>query len=113
MPFIVYLAILSTALFSVVLEWDALVERPPAARHAVQAVVPTSPSPSTDTAAPTTRAPLPAETPPPAQPAAVETPAVHCDVDACAAAYRSFRASDCSYMPSSGARRLCTKGTPQ
>jgi hypothetical protein len=113
MPFIVYLAILSAALFSVVLEWDALVEHPPAARHAVQAVVPASPPPSTDTAAPVTRAQAPVETPPPAQPAAVETPAVHCDVDACAAAYRSFRASDCSYMPNAGVRRLCTTGTPQ
>ena len=35
-----------------------------------------------------------------------------CDVDACTQAYRSFRASDCTYMPSAGVRRLCTKGTP-
>jgi hypothetical protein len=35
-----------------------------------------------------------------------------CDVDACAAAYFSFRASDCTYMPTTGARRLCTKGKP-
>lgn len=40
----------------------------------------------------------------------------HCAVDACAAAYRSFRASDCTYQPYEGERRLCTKaatsGTP-
>jgi hypothetical protein len=36
-----------------------------------------------------------------------------CDVTACAAAYRSFRESDCTYMPNAGVRRLCTKGTPQ
>jgi hypothetical protein len=35
-----------------------------------------------------------------------------CDVTACAAAYHSFTASDCTYMPSAGVRRLCTKGTP-
>ena len=40
MPFIVYLAILTATLFSVVLECDALVEHPPAARHILQAVMP-------------------------------------------------------------------------
>jgi len=35
-----------------------------------------------------------------------------CDVDACAAAYRSFTASDCTYQPSNGPRRLCTRGEP-
>ena len=35
-----------------------------------------------------------------------------CDVTACAAAYHSFTASDCTYMPSAGVRRLCTKGRP-
>jgi hypothetical protein len=33
-----------------------------------------------------------------------------CDVTACAAAYRSFRASDCTFNPSIGPRQLCTKG---
>jgi BA14K-like protein len=46
----------------------------------------------------------------PAAPAAGAPP--KCDVDACAAAYHSFTASDCTYMPSAGVRRLCTKGTP-
>lgn len=35
-----------------------------------------------------------------------------CDVSACAAAYRSFRESDCTFNPSVGPRRLCTKGVP-
>ena len=35
-----------------------------------------------------------------------------CDVAACERAYRSFTASDCTYQPSDGPRRLCTKGTP-
>jgi len=34
-----------------------------------------------------------------------------CDVQACAGAYRSFRASDCTYQPfDGGERRLCAKG---
>jgi hypothetical protein len=32
-----------------------------------------------------------------------------CNVTACANAYRSFDPSDCTYQPSEGARRLCTK----
>ncbi len=35
-----------------------------------------------------------------------------CDIDACAAAYRSFRASDCSWQPYEGPRRFCDKGNP-
>lgn len=34
-----------------------------------------------------------------------------CNVEACAAAYRSFRESDCSYQPVIGARRTC-EGAP-
>jgi len=33
-----------------------------------------------------------------------------CDVNACTSAYFSFRESDCTYQPSDGPRRLCTKG---
>jgi membrane peptidoglycan carboxypeptidase len=36
-----------------------------------------------------------------------------CDHAACAAAYQSFRSSDCTYQPYSGSRRLCDKGNPQ
>ncbi len=38
-----------------------------------------------------------------------------CDAQACAAAYRSFSAADCTYLPRIGPRRLCTKssGTAQ
>ena len=41
-----------------------------------------------------------------------EKPQAKCDVDACTSAYRSFTAEDCTYQPSVGPRRLCTKGTP-
>lgn len=40
-----------------------------------------------------------AEAPPPAG----------CNVAACTRAYRSFRASDCTFQPYSGPRRLCLK----
>jgi hypothetical protein len=43
-------------------------------------------------------------------PVAQTPPKPLCDVTACAAAYRSFRESDCTYNPSAGPRRLCTKG---
>jgi hypothetical protein len=107
MSFIVYLAVLIATVFSVALEWDSFVEHPPVAYHAVQAQAPALP------AAPAVREAAPE--PPPdhnaaaSVPAAPPQPSVQCDVDACAAAYRTFRASDCTYNSSSG-RRLCTKG---
>jgi hypothetical protein len=33
-----------------------------------------------------------------------------CDYRACASRYRSFRASDCTYQPYSGPRRVCDLG---
>jgi hypothetical protein len=65
---------------------------------------PVSPAPAASVAAP-----VPVAPPIAAPPAAVK---IKCDADACAAAYRSFRESDCTYNPSSGPRRLCTKGDP-
>jgi hypothetical protein len=47
----------------------------------------------------------------PAAPATAEA-LPKCDIAACAAAYRTFTASDCTYVPSFGVRKLCTKGTP-
>jgi len=35
-----------------------------------------------------------------------------CDVQACAAHYRSFNPTDCTYQPFDGPRRLCTVGNP-
>lgn len=40
---------------------------------------------------------------------AAPEPKARCNVDACTAAYRSFSPSDCTYQPSNGPRRLCTK----
>lgn len=36
-----------------------------------------------------------------------------CDVQACSSAYQSFRASDCTYQPYGGARRVCEKAPVQ
>ncbi len=47
--------------------------------------------------------------PAPTAPTAAPEPQVQCNVNACTAAYRSFRASDCTYQPTGGPRRLCTK----
>lgn len=44
-----------------------------------------------------------------AQPSAAAQSDPHCDLQACAAAYRSFRSSDCTYQPYQGPRRLCTR----
>ena len=54
----------------------------------------------------------------PLQPAVADTKAdasipSRCDRSACARAYRSFRAADCTYQPPSGGpRRACAKGRP-
>lgn len=54
-------------------------------------------SPSSKTAAPAA----------PAVQAVVQQGPGHCDVQTCANAYQSFRASDCTYQPYAGPRRAC------
>jgi BA14K-like protein len=39
-------------------------------------------------------------------------PPPRCDVQACAAHYRTFNPSDCTFQPFDGPRRLCTIGNP-
>src|SRR4051812_47106915 len=129
-----YSAVLLAAICSVVLglDWVAapmapmpeaknivFVPPPPVAPR-VAAPVTTPPSPVAPTAPPSPVAaaiiapPTPVQTPMPAAlPLAPTAPKVKCDVDACAAAYRSFRDSDCTYNLSFGPRRLCTKGDPE
>jgi BA14K-like protein len=105
------------------------VATPPVQSPPVEAARPPPPAASPPlkgkpAAAPKTAAPQPAAAPitsqpdpartimnEPAAPAAAAAPP-QCDIAACAAAYHSFTASDCTYMPSAGVRRLCTKGTP-
>ncbi len=57
--------------------------KPPAAESPATAAVPATPAP--------------------------EARAQACNIDACASAYRTFTAEDCTYQPSDGPRRLCTK----
>lgn len=53
-------------------------------------------------------APIESVAAPQEMPAPEEVPsAPSCDVKACAATYSSFRASDCTYQPYAGPRRLC------
>jgi hypothetical protein len=84
--------------------------RAPAASAAPKAAIgaPIVPPSLVAPATPNVPAAAAVQSPPPA-PIAAPQPEVHCNVDACTAAYRSFRASDCTYMPSAGQRRLCTK----
>jgi hypothetical protein len=131
--FIAVSAVLAVALCNVVFGMDWLAERPavrPLAAVTGVAEPPMLASPPVqsppvpaaagspplkgNTAAPARGAPRPnaaAQTNAPAAPATAEAPP-KCDVDACAAAYRTFTASDCTYVPSFGVRKLCTKGTP-
>jgi hypothetical protein len=44
--------------------------------------------------------------------ATAQAPAPRCDIQACAQRYISFDASDCTYQPFDGPRRLCTAGNP-
>jgi len=124
----VYGAVLVIALGSVLLGLDRI----PAPMSpmvdtvaGLQAAVP--PPPPAPPSAPTATMGAPIVPPalsPPASPAVPEIPAaaaraavpvaapeqqVHCNVSACTAAYRSFRPSDCTYQPTDGPRRLCTK----
>jgi hypothetical protein len=86
--------------------------QPPVARS--NASVPPSQRPSAETTGVATRdddtrQPAPTTTnlsQRAAQDAAAPT---RCDVQACAGAYRSFRASDCTYQSFEGPRRVCTK----
>jgi hypothetical protein len=110
----------------------AMPPSPPAAVTAETKSAPKTEAAASAVAAPTAILPaaLPAVAPPPPAPvvaaappsiaadepgsiaAAPPPPVPRCDLDACAAAYRTFTPEDCTYKPSDGARRLCTKGTP-
>jgi len=135
MSFLVYFFVLLVAASSVLfgLDWmQAPLQAPTARERTIQtiAAAPTptpvkasaqAPAATAAAAAPVTASAQAAEStgaaPVAAQPAedvkaeAVEAkPAPLCDVDACGRAYRSFTAADCTYQPSFGDRRLCTKG---
>ena len=69
-----------------------------------RASVPVGTGPAVDQATQAQARATPADTT-----AATPVAAASCNVSACSSAYRSFCASDCTYQPMSGERRLCTK----
>lgn len=73
------------------------------------AATPAQPASPTPAVAATAPEPAPLVAPEP-EPATAAVPL--CDIQACERAYRSFTASDCTYQPNDGPRRLCTRGTP-
>jgi hypothetical protein len=121
MSFVIYFAMLVAALVSVVMGLD-VVSAPPVRTAARPALVEpirhqATPAQAATPAPPVAQQPAaPAPQPPQTSaqgPEQGETQgrqqAPSCNVDACAAAYRSFTASDCTYQPFDGPRRLCTK----
>lgn len=135
MSFVVYLFVLLITAGSVLfgLDWlQAPMSPMPASKYELRAAKQPAPPPvaakpapdpvrtvsqptpapvETTAAAPSTNAPAPAPAPISA-PEPVAAAAPKCDVNACAAAYRSFTPEDCTYQPLDGPRRLCTRGTP-
>lgn len=129
MSFLVYLAMLVVAVVSVAMGLD-VVTAPPATkiaakpaliepiRHAAPAI-PAQPSPAQPARPDVVQqpaAPKPVEVPqqtvsqsPDADQALPPQAAPSCNVQACEAAYQSFRAVDCTYQPLNGPRRLCSK----
>jgi penicillin-binding protein 1A len=70
----------------------------------------------TDAASAAQRGPQPSEPADSGAPMAQGEPGLdpaQCDYQACARTYNSFRASDCTYQPYGGTRRLCEKGAPR
>jgi hypothetical protein len=137
MSFVVYLLVLVIAAGSVLfgLDWVSAPMSPMpaskyelhAAKEPVKAPPPVTAETKPEPKPETTPMPAPVQTaakPEPAPTVAVApapiivpepvaaAPAPKCDIDACAAAYRSFTPEDCTYQPFDGPRQLCAKGTP-
>ena len=108
-----YLAVLMVVLGSVGfgLDWQSapMSPMPESGRAAQPVAAPATPPAPISQPAP----PVPAIIGVPAPPAAAASnqpaPPIACNVRACARAYRSFQAADCSYQPTDGPRRRCAK----
>lgn len=124
MSFLVYIAMLIAALVSVVMGLDVVTRAPPATKTAatpalVEPIRHASPVKPAATPRPTvaqqparqtvSQSPDQDQNSDQAQASAPAEPARACNVQACEAAYQSFRASDCTYQPYDGPRRLCSK----
>lgn len=108
---VVYLVVAAVTVFGVLLELDVLVEPAHKIEYAKgPGAKPAPPAPMAVSAADAGAADV-AVNRAPAQPSVpVQAASAKCDVTACAAAYRSFRATDCTYESLAGVRELCTKG---
>jgi BA14K-like protein len=109
-----YLAVLMVVFGGVVfgLDWQSAPMSPmPDSGRAVQAVAApvTPPAPIGQPVLPPASAIVEAPAPPAPTVSAQPAPQIACNVNACARAYRSFQAADCSYQPAGGPRRRCTK----
>ena len=108
-----YLAVLTVVLGSVIfgLDWQSAPMSPmPDSGHSAQpAVVPAMPPAPIGQPAPPAPAIFGAPAPPAAAVSNPPAPQIACNVRACARAYRSFQAADCSYQPIDGPRRRCAK----
>ena len=106
-----FLAVLMVVLGSVGfgLDWQSAPMSPmPDSGHAAQAAVaPATPPAPISQPAPPAPATVGAPAPPAAAASNQPAPQIACNVSACARAYRSFQASDCSYQPIGGPRRRC------
>jgi hypothetical protein len=121
MKILTYAAMLIAALVSVVMGLDVVstapvrvAVRPPVEiRHEATPAQPAVPSPPPVAQQPAppsvAQQPIPQIYQPAQTTAQSQEPSAACDVAACAAAYRSFTASDCTYQPLDGPRKLCTK----
>jgi cytoskeletal protein RodZ len=133
MSYILYLVVLIVSISSVVFGVDWLAKAPQPSPPATQTAMVRSATPAraktadnkaklivTDTAKPDAATAATADTP--TRPVAGNKTAVAvsqasnapaCNVQACEAAYHTFRASDCTYQPYDGPRRFCNKGAPK
>jgi hypothetical protein len=111
MTFVVYLVVAVITVFGVLLEMGLLVEPAHKVDVAKAPVSISAPPPLAEHITPETDARA-SETPviPVAPRQTTVVVSGKCDVTACAVAYTSFRASDCTYQASAGRRELCTKG---
>jgi hypothetical protein len=112
MALLVYLMVAVVTVFGVLLEMDVLVE--PAHKIEYAKVPAKTAAPAVQQASGSYAGmpqPIPASAnPQKAAPTVAQARSDKCDVTACTEAYRSFRASDCTYQAEQGERRLCTKG---
>jgi penicillin-binding protein 1A len=91
------------------LDWQSAPMSPMAESGRAAVAAPATPPAPISQPAPPAPATIGAPAPPAAAASNQPAPQIACNVSACARAYRSFQAADCSYQPAGGSRRRCTK----